>query len=227
MSKKLAETLDKLVLDVKFGSGAFMKTEKDARALADSMIAVGAEMGVEVHALLNPMHEPLGRTVGNALEVIEALETLEGGGPVDLRKLTLDLAEKISPFPRPELERLLDDGAARAKFDEIVAAHGGNPADLPKLAEIHRAPIIRDFPAPDTGTVVQVDAGLVGQAALQLGAGRARASDGVDHAVGFDRFVKTGERIHQGQPLCRIHARTPVDFEIAEAMLEKAIRIEV
>ncbi len=226
MSKKLAESLDKLALDVKFGSGAFMKTEKDARALADSMIAVGAEMGVEVHALLNPMHEPLGRAVGNALEVIEALETLEGGGPADLRELTLDLAEKISPVSRKELEKLLDDGAARRKFDEIVTAHGGSTADLPELAKIHHAPLIRDFPAPDTGTVVQVDAGLVGQAALQLGAGRARASDGVDHAVGFDLLVKTGEPIHQGHPLCRIHARTPVDFEIAEAMLEKAIRIE-
>ncbi len=226
MSKKLAESLDKLVLDVKFGSGAFMKTEADARVLADSMIAAGAEMGVEVHALLNPMSEPLGRAVGNALEVGEALECLEGGGPEDLRKLVLDLAEKISPAPRADLERLLDDGSARRKFDEIVAAHGGNPADLPELGKIHRAPVIREFPAPDTGTIVRVDAGIVGQAALQLGAGRARATDGVDHAVGFDRLVKVGEPIHQGHPLCRIHARTAVDFEIAEAVLEKAIRIQ-
>jgi pyrimidine-nucleoside phosphorylase len=226
MSKKLAESLDTLVLDVKHGSGAFMPTEADARVLADSMIAVGKEMGVEVHAILNPMSEPLGRAVGNALEVIESLECLEGRGPADLRKLVLDLAEKIAPVSRKELERLLDDGSARRKFDEIVAAHGGDPADLPKLAQIHHAPLIRDFPAPDTGTVVKVDAGMVGQAALQLGAGRARATDGVDHAVGFDRFVKCGEHIHQGHPLCRIHARTAVDFEIAEAMLEKAIRIE-
>jgi pyrimidine-nucleoside phosphorylase len=226
MSKKLAESLDSLVLDVKYGTGAFMQTEADARLLADSMIAVGKEMGVEVHALLNPMSEPLGRAVGNALEVIESLDCLDGGGPADLRALVLDLAEKISPVPRAELERLLDDGSARRKFDDIVTAHGGDPADLPRLAEIHHAPVIRDFPAPDTGTVVRVDAGMVGQAALQLGAGRARASDGVDHAVGFDRLVKCGERIHQGQPLCRIHARTAVDFEIAEALLEKAIRIE-
>jgi pyrimidine-nucleoside phosphorylase len=225
MSKKLAESLDTLVLDVKFGTGAFMKTEADARVLADSMIAVGKEMGVEVHAVLNPMSEPLGRAVGNALEVIESLECLEGRGPADLRKLVLDLSEKIAPVSRKELERLLDDGSARRKFDEIVTAHGGNPDDLPKMAQIHHAPMIRDFPAPDTGTVLKVDAGLVGQAALQLGAGRARATDGVDHAVGFDHFVKCGEHIHQGHPLCRIHARTAVDFEIAEAMLEKAIRI--
>lgn len=226
MSKKLAESLDKLVLDVKFGTGAFMQTESDARALADSMIAVGREMGVEVHTILNPMSEPTGHTVGNALEVIEALECLEGGGPADLREVVLQLSEKISPLPRRELERLLDDGSARRKFDEIVIAHGGDPADLPKLAEIHRAPVIREVPAPDTGTIVRVDAGLIGQASVQLGAGRARASDGVDHAVGFDRLVKCGQTIHQGAPLCRIHARTAVDFEIAEAMLEKAIRIE-
>ncbi|WP_367873544.1 thymidine phosphorylase [Luteolibacter sp. Populi] len=226
MSKKLAESLDELVLDVKYGTGAFMKTEKEAHALADSLIAVGREMGVEVHAVLNPMSEPLGRAVGNSLEVIESLECLEGGGPEDLRKLVLDLAEKISPVSRGELEKLLDDGSARRKFDEIVAAHGGDPSDLPRLAVIHHAPVIREFPAPDTGTIVRVDAGMVGQAAVQLGAGRARATDGIDHAVGFDRFVKVGEHIHQGNPLCRIHARTAVDFEIAEAMLEKAIRIE-
>lgn len=226
MSKKLAESLDKLVLDVKFGSGAFMRTEKDARLLADSMIAVGTEMDVEVHAVLTPMDEPLGRSVGNTLEVVEAIECLEGGGPEDLRTLTLDLAEKIAPVPRAALERLLDDGSARRKLDRIVASHGGDPADLPRLGEIHRAPLIREFPAPDTGTIVRVDAGLVGQAALQLGAGRARADDGVDPSVGFDRLAKIGEHIHQGHPLCRIHARTAVDFEIAEAMLEKAIRIE-
>jgi pyrimidine-nucleoside phosphorylase len=225
MSKKLAESLDRLVLDVKFGSGAFMKTEPEARALADSMISVGTQMGVEVHALLHPMDEPLGRAVGNALEVIEALECLEGRGPADLHKLVLDLAEKISPVPRKELEHLLDGGSARRKFDEIVEAHGGDPADLPRLAEIHRAPFIRDFPAPCSGTVVKVDAGLVGQAALQLGAGRARASDGVDPAVGFDRFVKCGEPVHQGRPLCRIHARNAVDFEIAEALLDRAFLI--
>jgi len=226
MAKKLAESLDRLVLDVKYGSGAFMKTEKDARILADAMVAVGQKMGVEVRALLSPMSEPLGRTVGNALEVGEALECLEGGGPGDLRELVLDLAETISPAPRAELERLLDDGSARLKFDELVHAQGGDPSDLPRLGEIHRAPTIREVPAPDTGTVASVDAGLIGQAALQLGAGRARAHDGVDFSVGFDRLVKCGESVHQGAPLCRIHARSDVDFDIAEALLDQAIRIE-
>ncbi len=225
MSKKLAETLDRLVLDVKYGTGAFMQTKKDAEALAASMIAVGKEMGVEVHAVLNPMSEPLGRAVGNSLEVIESLECLEGGGPADLREIVLDLSEKIAGVSRAELEKLLDDGSARRRFDQLVAAQGGNPADLPKLAEIHKAPIIREVIASHGGVIVQVDAGLVGQAALQLGAGRAKASDGVDFSVGFDQIVKCGETIHAGQAVCRIHARTAVDFDMAEAMIEKAVKI--
>ena len=225
MSKKLAESLDRLVLDVKYGSGAFMQTKQDAEALAASMIAVGKEMGVEVHAVLNPMHEPLGRAVGNSLEVIESIETLEGGGPADLRHIVLDLAETIAGVTRAELERHLDDGTARRRFSQLVAAQGGNPEELSRMAEIHKAPIIREVIASSGGVVAAVDAGRVGQAALQLGAGRAKATDGVDFAVGFDRIVKTGESIHAGQPVCRIHARTAVDFDMAEAMIEKAVKI--
>ena len=134
MSKKLAETLDRLVLDVKFGSGAFMRTKKDAEALAASMIAVGREMGVEVHAVLNPMSEPTGRAVGNVLEVIEALECLDGGGPADLREITLEsVGKNRRSFARGVWKRYLDDGSARRKFDDLVAAQGGNPEDLPRL----------------------------------------------------------------------------------------------
>ena len=225
MSKKLAESLDRLVLDVKFGSGAFMQTQHDAQALAASMIAVGEAMGVEVHAAIHPMSEPTGRTVGNALEVIEALACLEGGGPADLRALALDLAEAIAGVPRDQLEAILDDGRARRKFDDLVAAQGGNPEDLPRLAGIHRAPVVRELLAPITGTVTRVDAGTIGQAALQLGVGRAKLSDGVDFAVGFDRLVKSGEAVHAGHPLCRIHARSAVDFDMAEAMLVQAVKI--
>jgi pyrimidine-nucleoside phosphorylase len=225
MSKKLAESLDHLVLDVKFGSGAFMRSRKDAEALAASMIAVGSEMGVEVSARLNPMNEPTGRTVGNALEVVEALECLAGAGPADLRQIVIELAENISGLTRPEIEGMLDDGSARRKFEQIVKAQGGNPADLDKLGEIHRAPLIREVLAPISGTVTKVDAGMIGQAAVQLGAGRARATDGVDAAVGFDQLVKVGETVHGGTPVCRIHARNAVDFDMAEAMLEKAVKI--
>jgi pyrimidine-nucleoside phosphorylase len=226
MSKKLAESLDRLVLDVKFGTGAFMRSKKDAQTLADGMIAVGREMGVEVTAILNPMSEPTGRTVGNALEVAEALACLDGGGPPDLRNLVLDLSAAIAGVPREDLARLLADGSARRKFDDLVAAQGGNPHDLTKLtATIHRAPVIREVRAPAGGEVGRVDAGMIGQACLQLGAGRARASDGVDHAVGIDQLVKVGEEVRHGQPLCRIHARNSVDYDIAEAMIEKAIAL--
>ncbi len=225
MSKKLSETLDRLVLDVKFGTGAFMQTRHDAEALAASMIAVGKEMGVEVHAILNPMSEPTGRAVGNALEVIESLECLEGGGPADLRKVVLDLAETIAGVSRGELEKLLDNGSARKKFDELVEAQGGKAADLPRLAEIHKAPVIREVIATSGGVVAKVDAGLVGQAALQLGAGRSKATDGVDFAVGFDSLVKCGEPIHAGNAVCRIHARSAVDFDMAESMIVKAVEI--
>lgn len=225
LSKKLAESLDRLVLDVKFGSGAFMRTNKEAEELAAGMRAVGSAMGVEVHTLLNRHDQPCGRAVGNALEVAEALECLEGAGPPDLRKLVLDLACRIATVPRAELQRLLDDGRARAKFDDLVAAQGGNPADLPRITALHRAPIRRDMLAHASGTIHKVDAGLIGQAALQLGAGRATANDGVDFAVGFDRLVKTGEAIHAGQPLCRIHARSKADFDIAEALANRAIKI--
>ena len=225
MSKKLAETLDRLVLDVKYGSGAFMQTKADAAALAASMIAVGNEMGVEVHAVLNPMSEPTGRTVGNALEVIEALDCLDGGGPSDLRSLVLDLAERIAGVSRSSLESLIDDGSARRRFDQMVAAQGGDPSDLPRLGEIHQATIIREVIAPAGGVISQVDAGLVGQAALQHGTGRAKATEGIDFAVGFDRLVKCGEAIKAGEAVCRIHARTAVDFDMAEAMIEKAVKI--
>lgn len=225
MSKKLAETLDRLVLDVKYGSGAFMQTRQDAEVLAASMMAVGKEMGVEVYTVLNPMNEPTGRTVGNALEVIEAVECLAGGGPADLRKGVLDLAEKIAGVSREQLEALLDDGSALGRFEKLVAAQGGNPADLSRLAEIHQAPVIREVIAAAGGKVTQVDAGRVGQAALQLGAGRAKASDGVNFAVGFDRLVKCGETVEAGQAVCRIHAQSAVDFEMAEAMIKKALII--
>ncbi|MCF7733661.1 MAG: thymidine phosphorylase [Akkermansiaceae bacterium] len=225
MSKKLAESLDRLVLDVKYGSGAFMRTKKEAETLAAGMVAVGREMNVEVTTLLHPMSEPTGRTVGNALEVIEALDCLNGQGPPDLRQLVLDLSAAIAGVPRTELEQMLDDGTARRKFDELVAAQGGRPEDLGKLAEIHRAPVIREVLAPASGVVGRVDAGMIGQASVQLGAGRARAIDGVDFAVGIDQLLKSGESVHFGQPLCRIHARTAVDFDMAEAMVERAIRL--
>lgn len=226
MSKKLAESLDRLVLDVKFGKGAFMRTEAEARVLADSMMAVGNEMGVEVHAQLNPMDQPIGRAVGNALEVIESLAALEGQGPSDLIDLVIDLSVPITGWTAEALRGLLASGKPRELFDAFVLGQGGCPADLPNLAQIHLAPIIREVPAGSSGTVKTVHAGIVGQASLQLGAGRAKANDVINPAVGFDRIVKIGENVEQGQPLCRIHANSEADFDMAEAMFLSAISLE-
>src|SRR5436189_2564079 len=140
MSKKLAENLDRLVLDVKFGSGAFMKTRKEAQQLATAMTKVGELMGVEVTHLLSPMDEPLGRTVGNALEVAECVEVLQGGGPPDVVKLVLDLAEQVATVKRPQLEAWLKDGTAWRKFISLVYAQDGDASSLEKLGEWHRAP---------------------------------------------------------------------------------------
>lgn len=226
MSKKMAETLDRLVLDVKYGSGAFMKTREEAVVLANGMIAVGREMGVEVMAILNEMSEPTGRTVGNALEVIEALECLDGGGPADLRRVVLELSEAIVDVSRDELERLLDEGVARRKFDEFVIAQGGSLEDLGRLGAVHRAPVIREVLADVGGKVAGVDAGMIGQASLELGAGRAKASDAVDFAVGFDRLVKTGEEVAKGELLMRIHARSEAAAERAEEAVRRAVLVE-
>ena len=229
MSKKLAESLDRLVLDVKYGSGAFMQEKHQAEELATAMESLGKEMSVEVHTRIHPMDEPTGNAVGNALEVIEAIKCLEGEkGPGDLRGIVLDLAEPIADRSRAELAELaelLDNGTALRKFDELVEAQGGNPDDLSKLVSIHQAPVIRDIPTPTAGTIRRVDAGWIGQAALQLGAGRAKATDAVDFAVGFDQLVKTGDHVHAGQPLARIHARSSTDFDMAEAMVFKAVEI--
>ena len=224
MSKKMAESLDRLVLDVKYGSGAFMKNRELAQDLADGMIAVGKEMGVEVSTLLNPMSDPTGRAVGNALEVIEALECLDGKGPEDLRSIVLDLSEKIAGLPRAELAALLDDGTARRKFDAMVARQGGKPEDLSRLADIHKAPVIREVKASHSGRLLAMDAGRIGQASLELGAGRAKAEDAVDFAVGFDRLAKCGEEISQGGVIARIHARSEASAAKAEeALLAAAV----
>lgn len=225
MSKKMAESLEKLVLDVKYGSGASMKSRADAETLAEGMIAVGKEMGVEVYAILNEMSEPTGCTVGNVLEVIEALECLKGAGPPDLRKVVLDLSETIAGVSRSELERMLDDGTASRKFEELVNRQGGKVEDLKRLAEIHKATVIHDIVAGNGGVVKGVDAGKIGQASLELGAGRSKAGDSVDFAVGFDRLVKCGEEVSRGDVIARAHARSQDAAERAQAAVLAAVSI--
>src|SRR5256714_1140958 len=195
MSKKLAENLDRLVLDVKFGSGAFMKTKEQAQQLANAMKSVGESMKVKTSYLLNPMDEPLGRNVGNALEVAECVEILQGGGPPDLIKLIVDLAEKVSETPRAQLEKRLQDGSAWKKFVSLVYAQDGDATALEKILDQHRAPIIQPWPAKSAGTVKKIDAELIGRASVQLGAGRQKADDAIDFPVGFSQITKGGEHV--------------------------------
>ena len=221
MSKKLAESLDRLVLDVKFGRGAFMRRREDAQKLAEAMVAVGRGAGVETHALLNPMDQPLGRAAGNALEVAECVETLQGRGPQDLVELTLELAAKLVPATHDELRARLSDGTAWRKFVAMVEAQGGDASALEKMREIHRAPVITDVPAPAGGTLRKIDALEVGRLCVELGAGRARAGDAVDFAVGVECLRKEGDTVAGGEPVLRVHSRDALDAgALAARMLE-------
>ena len=226
MSKKLAENLDRLVLDVKFGSGAFMKTKEEAAQLAGAMTDVGRELGVTISHLLSPMQEPLGCAVGNALEVAEAVATLQGHGPEDLVALTLDLAAEVSTAPRAQLARWLSDGSAWKKFVALVEAQDGNAATLEKMTLLHAAPIIHPLPAPRGGVIQRMDAETIGRAALFLGAGRARAEDTIDFAVGLSEVKKVGARIEPNEPLLVAHARTKQALASILPLLEKGIEID-
>ncbi len=225
MSKKLAENLDRLVLDVKFGSGAFMKTKKEAEQLAAAMTSVGESMKVKMSCLLSPMDEPLGRAVGNALEVAECIEILQGGGPSDLVKLILDLAEKVSHAPRSQLQKWLKDGTAWKKFIALVYAQDGDATALEKILDVHRAPVIRPVPANKSGAVKKMDAELIGRASVLLGGGRQKAGDKIDFAVGISGIKKIGEKVEADEPLLIVHARTDQSLTSVMPILEKAATV--
>jgi pyrimidine-nucleoside phosphorylase/thymidine phosphorylase len=214
MSKKLAEGIDALVLDVKVGSGAFMKTAADARALATTLAAIGRGMGKEVSALLTDMSQPLGRAIGNALEVAEAVELLRGGGPEDLREVTLELTAEmlvlgaVAPdraAARARVAGAVADGRGLAKLEEIVRAQGGDPSVLRDPERLPRAPRTFEVAAPARGFVEGVDAEALGLAAVALGAGRARVEDRVDPAVGLVVHKRIGDPVERGEPLCTVH----------------------
>ncbi len=225
MSKKLAESLDRLILDVKFGSGAFMKTRAEAESLAAGLTAVGQEMGVRTSFQLTPTDEPLGRVVGNALEVAESVETLQGRGPADLVNLTLDLAARVSDAPRTTLQQWLEDGTAWKKFVAMAEAQGADTTVLERICEVHRAPILKPIAAARAGVVSKMDAGSIGRASVMLGAGRAQASDEVDFAVGFSAIKKVGESIESGEPLLVVHARDEAQLEAALRELDGALTV--
>lgn len=201
LSKKLAEGLDHLVLDVKVGSGAFMKTLADARALAEALVRVGNGAGVRTRALLTDMSQPLGRACGNAVEVEESIACLQGGGPPDLVDLTVRLAG------HPDAAEVLQSGRAYPRFEAMVRAHGGD------LARLGRGAVTEEvFVADRAGVVTRCDAWHVGRAAFVLGAGRLRAEDPVNPGVGVIVEKKVGDRVERGEPLARLlHAGTQLE----------------
>ena len=218
MSKKIAEGASSLVLDVKVGSGAFMKDVPAARALAQTMVALGTAHGVRTFALLTDMHTPLGRTAGNALEVAEAVEVLAGGGPPDVVDLTLALAREMlagAGITDVDPADALRDGPAMDVWRRMISAQGGDPdASLPVAREKHVVA------APASGTLARLDAYGVGVAAWRLGAGRARKEDPVSAAAGVVMLAKPGDPVRAGQPLLELHSDDPARFGWALEALE-------
>ncbi|WP_371625507.1 thymidine phosphorylase [Streptomyces sp. NBC_01116] len=223
MSKKIAEGTGALVLDVKVGSGAFMKTIEDARELASTMVALGTDSGVRTVALLTDMSTPLGLTAGNALEVRESVEVLAGGGPRDVVDLTLALAREMldaAGLKDADPEKALADGSAMDVWRRMISAQGGDPdAGLPTAREQHVVT------ARSSGVLTRLDAYDVGVAAWRLGAGRARKEDPVQAGAGVELHAKPGDTVAEGQPLMTLHTDTPEKFDYALKALPEAYDI--
>lgn len=226
MSKKIASGADALVLDVKVGNGAFMGKLEDARELAKTMVDIGEHLGLHTVAVLSAMDRPLGRAVGNALEVKEAIAVLNGGGPSDLRELCLELgsrmlalggAEKDFAAGRRRLEQLLDSGKALDKFRALVRNQGGDSklVDRPEL--LPTAEIQQEVLAQKSGWITAIDTAGIGKAAQILGAGRSKKGESIDLAVGLEVLAKPGDRVEAGQPLAVIHANSAAKAEVARA----------
>ncbi|WP_460801767.1 thymidine phosphorylase [Microbacterium sp. GXF6406] len=223
MSKKIAEGTDALVLDVKFGSGAFMQDIDRARDLAQTMVSLGTDSGVATTALLTDMNVPLGFAIGNANEVRESVEILSGGGPADVRELTIALAREmlaLAGLPDADVEGALDGGRAMDVWNAMIRAQDGDPtAALPVANETHVVT------APADGFVTRMDALPFGISAWRLGAGRARAEDPVIHAAGIDLHAKPGDRVTAGQPLFTLSGEDAARFPRALDALEGAWEI--
>jgi pyrimidine-nucleoside phosphorylase len=234
MSKKLAEGIDALVLDVKLGSGAFMPGIERARELARTMIGIGEARGRTVVALLTAMDRPLGYAVGNALEVEECVLALRGAGPADLRELTLRLAAEMLVLGGAAADMAeagaaaaaaLDDGRAMRMMAAVIEAQGGNAAVLDDPAILPQAPVHAVIEAPRAGRLVAMDVRAIGEAAVSLGAGRRSLDAAIDPAVGFHITIKPGDAVEAGQPLASVFARTQQDAAAAARALLAALRI--
>ncbi len=234
MSKKLAEGINGLVLDVKTGSGAFMKDEPSARALAETMVGIGASHGTKVVATLTGMDQPLGVAVGNANEINESLDVLAGGGPEDVVELTYSLgadmlvlggidADRDSALAR--LRKAVESGAAMEKFQEVIVAQDGNPNVAEDRSLLPTAPLLFELTAPDSGYVTECDARDIGVAGVRLGAGRERKEDNVDHGVSISVIAKIGTKVDRGDVLATVEYRDQDRMDAARPILEGAWKI--
>src|SRR6476661_7537884 len=234
MSKKLAEDLTGLVLDIKRGSGSFLPKLEDELELAKAMIDLGAAHGCPVVALVTAMDRPLGHACGNTLEVVEAIDVLKGGGPSDLIEVTMALGARMLILgtvastldaAKAMMRDAIASGKALRKFEEIVEAQGGDTAVIRDPARLPWAPCREDFVAPRAGTIQSVDPRQIGYGIIALGGGRTKMEDTIDPSVGFVIAGKPGMRVVAGQSLGTIHARTEADLSVGRSVLEKAIVI--
>lgn len=216
MSKKIAAGADAILLDVKAGDGAFMKTPEDAAKLASAMVAIGNQVGRRTVAVISDMDQPLGRTIGNALEVREAIEVLRGEGPDDLREVSLVLASHMlvlggaaedTETARVRLEAVISSGEALGKFAALLAAQGGDPDVTKDLSRLPQAPLKLPVASTQEGYVLGIEAEAIGLAAMMLGAGRATKDDQIDYAVGIELSAKPGDFVREGEPLAMLYVR--------------------
>ena len=234
MSKKLAEGIDALVLDVKTGSGAFMKSEKDAAFLAELMVETGERMGKQVVALITDMDQPLGNMIGNALEVVEVMEVLRGGGPNDLRQLCLELAGWMLHLGgvsssvaegKKQSEKLIASGKALDKFREMVGLQGGDPRAIDDPKKLPQARHTIEVSSTSTGHVTSIQCEQVGTACVILGGGRERKEDSVDPAVGIVLDKKVGDRVSVGESFATIHYNAEAPAARAKQLIERSYQI--
>lgn len=225
MSKKIAAGASTILLDVKVGSGAFMKDIESARELAAMMICIGEKMGRRTIAAITSMDQPLGRAVGNAIEVAEAVETLSCGGPSDLKELCLDLGSLPAAKERDRLEELLASGAALEKFKEMIAAQGGDPRVVDDPSILPQARFSQSIYAISTGYIQSIDAGAIGRAAGMLGAGRRKKDDAIDPTAGILLQKKIGDPIKVGEELAQLFSSRELEIEPILSEVESAIVI--
>jgi pyrimidine-nucleoside phosphorylase len=234
MSKKIAEGIDGLVLDVKTGSGAFMKSEADSRRLAESLVSIGNASGVKTEAVISAMDSPLGRAVGNALEVIECLEVLKGRGPSDLIEISVELTGRMLVLGRAAAHRAdaqqrvrgaIASGAGLERFRRIVEQQGGDPHVVDDYSRLPAAPERHLVTALGAGYVARLDAELVGRASVALGAGRDRAEDPVDPAVGIVVIAGPGDHVQAGDPILELHYRDCARLDAALPLARRSIAV--